>query len=115
MAHDIAVLMGVKIADGQVLHPVEHLLAQLVEKALGHIGSKLGIRKDGEDREGVQDDQQHDVGNDLGLGGEPIAAPVPVFHNGQNVLDKQRGDGRDYGREKNAPYRQRSQYGIVGK
>ena len=57
-SHDIAVLVSVEVADGEILHPAEHLLTELVEKALRHIGHELLLNKDGEDGEHIQHDEQ---------------------------------------------------------
>ena len=53
-AHDIAVLVGVEVADGEVLHAAEHLLTKLVKKALRHIGHELLVDKDRDDREHIE-------------------------------------------------------------
>ncbi len=34
IAHDIAMIVGIEIADGKVLHAVEHLLAHFFQRAL---------------------------------------------------------------------------------
>ena len=42
-AHDIPVIMGIKIAYGQILHMVEHFLAHFSQHALSDNRHKLGI------------------------------------------------------------------------
>ena len=43
VGHDVPMLVGVKVRDRKILHSVEHLAAQLVEKALGHVSHDLRI------------------------------------------------------------------------
>ena len=64
IAHNIAVLMRVKIADGQILHAVEHGFAHFGKKALRDIGGKLGFQCDGDQRKHVKPDQKQNLRDD---------------------------------------------------
>ena len=113
MAHDIAVLVGVKIADGQVLHTVEDLPAQLIQEALGHVGHQLGIGQHGDQGQQIQPRQQADIGHDLRLGSQPVPADIPFLDDGQYILDKQGGNGGHHGGEQNAQHGQRCQHRVI--
>ena len=114
-AHDIAVLVSVEVADGEILHPAEHLLAELVEKALRHVGHELLLHKDGEDGENIQHDEQRQNRRELCLRRGPVARNVPFFNDLNDILREERGDGGDDGREEDAGKRDGSEHGIVGK
>ena len=114
VAHDVAVLMGIKKADGQILHLVEGLLPQLVQKALGHDGHELGVGGRGDQRQHIQDREDRHKVQHLRSGGSPVAGLVPALDDGDDVLREQRGDGRDDGGKQNAAHRQRSHAGVVG-
>ena len=112
IAHDIAELVGVEIADRQVLHAVEELAAQFVQEALGHIGHELGLRRDGADGQHIQAAEKHQIGRELRFGRSPIPACHPFLDNGDHVLDKQRGDRGDDGGKEDARHSQRRENGI---
>ena len=101
-AHDVAVLVAVKIADGQLLHPAEHLAAQLMQKALRHIRHELRVDRHGEDGERVEHNEQREIGHDLRLGGGPVAADIPLFDDLDDVLREERWNGGYDGGEQDA-------------
>lgn len=71
--HDVAALVRIEVADGQVLHAVEHLLAQLLKRALGddrHVAVPKQRGEVADDVDGAEG--EHDL-QDLGLGGRPVA------------------------------------------
>ena len=55
MAHDVTVVMGVKILNRKVLHSVEHFFAQLHESALGHNGHQLIVYEAGDQRQDIEE------------------------------------------------------------
>ena len=97
IAHDIAVLVRVEELDGQILHPAENLLTELVKEALRHYGHELGIGKLREDGQHVQCAQKHEIGHDLRLRGGPVAGGIPLFDDGEHVLQEDRRNGCDDG------------------
>ena len=113
VAHDIAVLMGVEIADGQILHVVKHFAAELVKIALGHVRHELGIGRHGYQREHVQHRKQRDVRDDLRFGGSPVTAEVPFFDHSQHVLHKQRRDRGHDRRKQYAEHCERRHHGVI--
>lgn len=102
MAHDVAVLVAVEIADGQLLHPTEHFAAQLMQEALRHIRHELRVDRHGENGERVEHDEQREIGHDLRLGGGPVAADIPLFNDLDDVLREERGNGGYNGGEQDA-------------
>ena len=64
VAHDIAVLVGVKIADGQVLHLCEHLLTHFVQKTLSDHCHQLTAQKTGQQGDHIKHRQKRDLRND---------------------------------------------------
>ena len=114
-AHDIAVLVGVEVADGKILHAAEHLLTELVEKALRHIGHELLVDQDRDDREHIERDEQRQDGDELCFGGDPVARDVPLFDDLNDILHEKRRDRRDDGREQDARERDGREHRIVGK
>lgn len=42
IAHDIAVIVGIEVLDGQVLHPLEHFDTDIVQKRLRDDGHRTG-------------------------------------------------------------------------
>ena len=85
-AHDIAVLMRVKVANGKILHAAEHLLTELIKKALCHIGHELLVDEDRNDREHIERNEQRQNGDELCLGRCPVARNVPLLNDLNNVL-----------------------------
>ena len=114
-AHDIAVAVGVEVADGQVLHMVEHLFAQLGQGALGDDGHQLvegGAGRQADDVQGDQDGQQTEDG---GRCGGPVAGLVGGFHHRDGVLHKDGRHRADDGVDQNAADGHRQQDRIKGK
>ena len=102
-AHDVAVLVRVKIADGKVLHFVEHRAAHFVEEALRKDRQKLVLQRHHHQRHQIQGAKRDDLGNDLLAGDRPAhVALQAVFHDGQDVLLEYRGDRRGGGRKDGA-------------
>ena len=61
MAHDVAVLVGIEVADGEILHGVEHGAAGLMQKALRHVCHKLSVKGDGDKGQGIKTDEDTDL------------------------------------------------------
>ena len=81
--HDVPVGMGVKIPDGEGLHVLEHLIAQVPQGPLGDIDHHPGLEQAGQHAAGVEEghpgdgvDQAGEVGGAAGLDG---------FHQGQDI------------------------------
>ena len=115
VAHDVAVLVAVEIADGQLLHPTEHFAAQLMQEALRHIRHELRVDRHGENGERVEHDEQREIGHDLRLGGGPVAADIPLFNDLDDVLREERGNGGYNGGEQDADEGDGGEHGVVGK
>ena len=88
IAHYIAVLVGVKIADRQILHTIKELLAKLVQKALGHICHKLSMGHNSKQADNIYGSKQKDSGNYICLGGVPVARNIPLLNSSNNLLNK---------------------------
>ena len=102
IAHHVAVIMGVKILDGKVLHAVEHLFAHLGKRALGDNGHQLVehcARRQAEHIEHHQD--EHKV-EDLPAHGGPVSRLPALLHQGDDILHEDGGDGADDGVEEDA-------------
>ena len=106
MAHDVAVLVRVKILDGQILHLLKHFLTHFGKEALRDISHELRLRDGGKDRQDIKPCQHENVGNDLSgrcLPGDLLLdGDVNRIHDG---LNEHGGNGRDDGREQNADQR----------
>ena len=107
VGHDVPVLVGVKIRDRKILHSVEHLTAQLVEKALGHVSHDLCIAHQRDQRQNVQHAQDRQVVHHLRTGCRPVAGYR------EHILHKQRGNRRDRRGKEHQHHRQRGQPRIV--
>ena len=57
IAHDVAVVVRIEVTDGQILHPVEHLLAHIAQIALRDDRHELGIYRARDQGYGVHSDQ----------------------------------------------------------
>ena len=73
VAHDVAALMRVEVADWQVLHAVEHLLAQLLERALRDDGHGAVPEERRCDAHGVDAAEGSHKLKNFGLRGRPVA------------------------------------------
>ncbi len=111
IAHDIPVAMGIKIADGQILHAVEHGPADLVKKALGDACHQLAVADAGKRRQNVKPAQNGEQRHDLRLGGGPVAGGEPLFDDGDDLLLEDSGDGGGHRVEQNAEGGHRQQHG----
>ena len=67
-------LGGVKVADGQVLHVVEHLVANLHEGALGHDGRYLTLDDLRGDGDRIDADERRHDGHNLLRRRVPVAS-----------------------------------------
>ena len=102
VAHDVAALVCVEVTDRQVLHAVEHLLAQLLERALRDDGHGAVPEERRGDAHGIDAAEGGHKLQDLGLRGRPVAR-LPRFANDlQRALEKRRADGIDDGAEHHA-------------
>ena len=95
VAHDIAVAVGVKVTDRQILHVAEHLLAQFAQRALGDDGHHLGVEGAGRQADEVHDDQDAHEREDLPRHGGPVARLIVVIHDLDDVLHKDGRGGAD--------------------
>ena len=113
VAHDVAVLVGVEVADGQALHVVEHLVAHVHERALAHDGAKLRVG----DVRGERDDvaRYEACGDlaDLGRGAGPVSRGERVLHDVDRLLQEDGRHGREYGRRDDADDHDRRVRGVV--
>ncbi len=112
VAHDIAVLVGIEILDGQILHTVEHAAAHLAQKALSNHGHQLGMQHHGHNGKAVHTAQHKHLGYNFLAGSRPVAALLPVFDSRNHLLHE---DGRQCGggcRNQDADNGDRYQNGI---
>ena len=113
--HDIAVVVGIEVADGQILHVVKHLFPEFGQGALGDDGHELGIedtRDQADDVHGDEDGQQLEDG----AGGRgPVAGLVVCLHDGDDVLHEHRRHRADDGVDEDAGQGDRHQHRIKGK
>ena len=115
VAHDIAALVRVEVADRQVLHAVEHHLAQLLERALRDDSHGAVPEERGQDTDAVDAGEGgHELQN-LGLCGFPIARPPRFANNLQGALQEGRADGVDDGAEHHAGDDKGQKHGIEAK
>ena len=113
VGHDVPMLVGVKVRNRKILHSVEHLAAQLVEKALGHVSHDLCIAHQRDQRQNVQHAQDRQVVHHLRTGCRPVAGFVPLFDHREHILHKQRGNRRDRRGKEHQHHCQRGQPRIV--
>ena len=96
-AHDVAVAVGVKVADGQILHVVKHLLTHLCQGALGNLCHQLGVAHVGDQADNVHGQENgQQLCNPSGCRG-PVAGGECLLHDGDGVLHENGGHGADYG------------------
>ena len=121
VAHNVAVLVGVEKPDGQVLHSVEHGFAHFGEKALRDIRGKLGLQRNGDQRDHVESDQSKHLRKDRRPRGRPIFHPyqsavfIPnaIGNDRAHPLEKNGGNGCRDRREKDADDRDRHHARII--
>ena len=112
IAHDIAMIVGIEIADGKVLHAVEHLLAHFFQRALRDDGHELSIYNTRCQAEDIKHRQQrHQSQNAAGYGG-PIAALPALLHGGNDVLHEDGRHRTDDGVEQDARHGNGQQHRI---
>ena len=115
-AHNVAVLVGVKILDGQVLHFCKQCLTHLAQKALRNARHQLRFQCDGNDGNGIKADQNTNLGDDVVLSFLPRHAVLPrVGNRVGNFLEEDCGNGRGHGTEDDANNRNGKQNGIIFK
>ena len=107
-------LVSVKIADGQILHAVEHTAAQLAEKALRNYRHELVVRGYREHCEQIQHDKDYHYRDYLRKCRAyiAVAALEIVGNDAEHLLHEYRRDGRYYRGKYNAHRRQRNKTGI---
>ncbi len=99
IAHDVAVLVGVKILDRKILHLLEHRAAHLAEKALRDIRHELGVQRDRHKRDGVHAHEEEDLRQNFGFCQLPVAADLPKLDHFGHALQEYGGDRRGDRRE----------------
>ena len=112
VAHDIAVVMGIEVADGEVLHAVEHLFPEFGQGTLGDDSHHLAEGKAGNKTDEIEDDQQTHQGKDAPGGGGPVSALPAFLHYRQHILKEKGGQGADDSIEQNAGDGHRQQHRI---
>ena len=115
VAHDIAVAVRIEKADGQVLHPAEHLHPKLFERALGDDGHHAVEREAGGQREHIEHHQQADEPKNLPAHGAPVAALPAGLHDGDDILHEDGGNRVDDGAEQDAPHNHGHHHRVEGK
>lgn len=99
IAHHVAVVVGVEITDGQVLHMVEHFFAHFRQGTLGDDGHQLVVRGAGRQAEHIQHHQDAYQTANLPRHRGPVAGFPALFHQGNDILHEHGGDGTDDGVE----------------
>ena len=115
VAHDVAALVCVEVADWQVLHAVEHLLAQLLERALRDDGHGAVPEQRGQDADAVDAGEGGHEPQNLGLRGRPIARLPRFANNLQGTLKEGRADGVDDGAKHHADDDEGQKHGVEAK
>ena len=115
VAHDVAALVRVEVANRQVLHTVEHLLAQLLERALRDDGHGAVPEERRQDADAVDAGEGGHELCDLGLCGFPIARLPRFANNLQGALKEGRADGVDDGAEYHADDDEGQKHGVEAK
>ena len=105
VAHDIAVVVRVEIADRQVLHAVEHFFTHLGERALRDHSHELRINDAGYKAQPVENSQNGDEAENIAGNARPVAGLPALLDRGDDVLHEDRGDGADDGIQENAQQR----------
>ena len=112
MAHDVAVVVLVKVLDGQALHSAEQLLPELFQRSLGDNGHELVEGQGGRQGQAVEGGQQGHQGEDLGTHHAPVPVLPVLLHQSDDVLHEDGGDGADNRVKEDAGHCHRQQHGI---
>ena len=99
VAHDIAVVVGVKVAQGQVLHAVEHLYSQLFQQALGDDGHQLGPHDGGNESQGIHGGQNGHQPQNLGGSSGPVTGLPVGLDDSDDLLHEHGGKAAHDGTE----------------
>ena len=111
-AHDIAVIMRIKIADGQILHVIEHLFTELCQRSLGDDSHQLSIKDVGKKADRIQSDQKGQQSKNGSGSRGPVSAFKGVLHDGNGVLHEHRRNGAHNCIDENADQRDRKKHRI---
>ena len=112
VAHDVAVPVGVKVPDRQVLHMVKHLLAHFFQGALGDNGHHLGIESAGDEADCIHGHQDSHKAENSSGDRRPVAALVALVYQGDDLLQEDRRHGADESVDQDAGQRNRQQHRI---
>ena len=86
IAHDIAMVMRVKIFNRQILHAVEHLLTQFHQRSLRNHRHSSGISKSRNQRQHIKESQQFHQPEHLSGNRCPISGLPGLLHDRNNIL-----------------------------
>ena len=111
-AHDLAVLVGVKVAERERLHLFKHRGAKLVQKALRDIGHQLVVKRNGNDRNEVKPRKDQNRRQKLLHRARNVTACLPDVNERKDLLHKDRGDRGNRGRKEDTGGGQRDKRGI---
>ena len=109
IAHDVAVVVRVEVADGQILHAVEHLLTQLCKRALRDDGHQLRVGDAGQKAQAVEDRENRDEAENVAGNGGPVAGLPTLLDSSDDVLHEYGRNGADDCIQQNAQQRDRKQ------
>ena len=112
VAHDVAVTIGVKVPDGQVLHVVEHLLTHLFQGTLGDDGHHLRVEGAGDEADRIHGYQDSYKAENFSGDRRPVAALVALVYQGDDLLQEDRRHGADESVDQDAHQRDRQQHRI---
>ena len=112
VAHDVAVAIGVKVADGQILHVVEHLLTQLFQRALGDNGHHLRVEGTCDEADHIHGHQDSHKAENFSGDRRPVAALIALVHHGDDLLQEDRRHGAHESVDQDADQRDRQQHRI---
>ena len=115
VAHDVAALIAVKEAYGQIFHVVKHLVSDLHEGALRHEGAKLSLGDLAGERDGVGADEHDGDLGDLRTSRRPVAGLPVAADDIDGALQVDAREGREHRRDYHADEHERELQGIEGK
>ena len=106
--------MCVEIADGKVLHPVEHLLAHLGEEALRNDRKELCMDGAEDERDDVHPDEGEHIARDDAADFRPrLPCRLRLFDDGVNILHEDGGHGAHDGVDDEEDDGERRHAGVV--